>query len=74
MNEGLKALKDGHEVIVISRCMSDDSHIYWMKNGDLDSFTRSFGVTQLTTITPERLSEMLSESEEKDTHLVFCRG
>ena len=74
MNEWLKMLMEGREIVVLSRNANDDSHVYWMKKKNLYSFTRSFGVTRLTTITPEQLSKMLTESEAKDTHLVFCRG
>ena len=74
MNEYLKALKAGSEIVVISRNMNDPSHIYWVKDDDLFCFSKSFGTQRITVRTPEQLAEMIGEAEAKNTHIIHCRG
>lgn len=69
-----EALKDGKEIVIISKNQRADSAIFWADSfGNIYSFNRSFGSMKRDDMTPERLEKHITKMHEEEAE-IFLRG
>jgi len=73
IDDTIKALKRGAEIVIVSGNIGDDSTVFWMTDCVLYSFSRSFGVMERTDMSIDRLKEHLRNMRNEGTS-IFVRG
>ena len=69
-----EALKDGKEIVIISKDQRADSAIFWADSfGNIYSFNRSFGCLERSDMNPERLENHIIKMHEAGAE-IFLRG
>ena len=73
IDDTIKALKRGAEIVIVSGNIGDDSTIFWMTDCVLYSFSRALGVMERTDMSIDRLKEHLQNMHNEGTS-IFIRG
>lgn len=73
LKDTLNAIENGSEVVIISASFGDDSAIFWMENGVIYSFNRSFGIMERTDMNIDRLKNHLQNMHNEGASM-FVRG